>query len=110
MTQTIDFTTEPHRNAAWTVVAMIGPKVVAFEQFENAPASKDEMWAIKNKFAELPEIVAAQEAFFAMPDDADEEELSAAQPLVVFGMVSGGRFTFNLNKGDMKKAGLAHLA
>lgn len=110
MTQTIVFTAEPHRNAAWTVAALIGKRVVAFVQFDDAPKTKNELWAVRNELAARPDMVAAQEAFFAMDDDATDDEIDAACPSVVFGMVSGGHFTFNLSKGDMARAGVKHLA
>lgn len=111
MTNTIEFAAEAH--TGWTVAAMIGNRIVSFHQFDVGSAAeltKAEVWAKKNELAALAEMKAAEEAFFAMPDDAEADELDAACPRVVFGMVSGGRFTFNLSKGDAAKAGAKHLA
>ena len=111
MTKTIDFTAETANG--WAVAAMIGTRVVRFHRFDVADASelaKSQVWEMKNELAALPEMEAAQEAFFAMPDDADDEEIDAACPKVAFGMVSGGGVTFDMNKGDLARAGAKHLA
>lgn len=111
MTKTIDFTAETANG--WTVAAMIGERVVRFHRFDVADASeltRAQVWAMKNEVAACPEMGAAEEAFHAMDMDADEDELDAACPRVVFGMVSGGRFTFDMSKGDLARAGAKHLA
>lgn len=111
MTTTIDFADEAR--TGWTVAALIGNRIVSFHQFDVGSAAEltgAEVWAKKKELADLAEMKAAEEIFFAMPEDAEAEELDTACPRVVFGMVSGGRFTFNLSKGDAAKAGATHLA
>lgn len=110
MTTTIEFAAEAR--TGWTVAALIGDRVVSFHQFDvesAAELTRAEVWAKKNELAAMAEMKAAEEAFFAMPDDADADELDAACPRVVFGMVSGGYFTFSLTKGDAAKVGAKHL-
>lgn len=111
MTKTIDFTAETANG--WTVAAMIGERIVRFHRFDVASAAeltKAQVWAMKDEVGACPEMDSAEEEFHALGMDADEEELDAKCPRVVFGMVSGGRFTFDMNKGDLARAGAKHLA
>lgn len=120
MTATINFDFEPHRNAQWTVAALIGERVVAAEQFDVTDASeitKEQVWAAKNRLAQHPDVVAAEKAVDdALPEDpaARMEAIMEMDDLeeirVVFGMVSGGQLTYDMHKGDLRRAGAGHLA
>jgi hypothetical protein len=124
MTATIDFDFEPHRNACWTVAAILDGRVIAIEQFDvesAAEISRADMWAAIARVAALPAVVAANDAIEAnLPDDmegrlqaildAEARGEGVSDLSVVFGMVSGGRITYNLSKGDLARAGARHLA